>query len=75
MTGLGYFCGEDSTNNLWGFCLDTVAVADCGLSGYCVDNGACSTSCGVPGLTSVSCQSYCYSEFLVSNGQTFTYIT
>lgn len=50
----GYFCGGDSVNSLWGFCLDTVAVASCGFAGYCVDIGACSTGCGVEGLTSVS---------------------
>ncbi|KAF7865358.1 hypothetical protein EAF04_006335 [Stromatinia cepivora] len=76
MAAPGYFCGKDSTNSLWGFCSDTVDVANCGLSGYCVDFGACSTGCGVSGLTAVICQaSYCFSEFLVSKDQTYTHIT
>ncbi|KAJ8068966.1 hypothetical protein OCU04_002646 [Sclerotinia nivalis] len=76
MAAPGYFCGKDSTDSLWRFCLDTVDVADCGLSGYCVDFAACSTGCGVSGLTAVICQaSYCFSEFLVSKDQTYTHIT
>ncbi|KAI9641617.1 hypothetical protein NHQ30_009471 [Ciborinia camelliae] len=71
----GYFCGKNTQNNLWGFCSTGIDVADCWLLGYCVDQGACFTGCGVSGLTSTTCQSYCYSEFLVSNDQTYTYIT
>ncbi|KAF7930482.1 uncharacterized protein EAE98_004882 [Botrytis deweyae] len=71
----GYFCGKDAQNSLWGFCSDAVTVADCGLHGYCFDKGACSAGCGVSGLISTTCQPYCFSEFLVSNYQTYTHIT
>ncbi|TGO35916.1 hypothetical protein BHYA_0141g00120 [Botrytis hyacinthi] len=71
----GYFCGKDAQNSLWGFCSDNISVADCGLYGFCFDKGVCSAGCGVSGLISTTCQPYCFSEFLVSNYQTFTHIT
>ncbi|TGO63367.1 hypothetical protein BCON_0013g00110 [Botryotinia convoluta] len=70
----GYFCGKDAQNSLWGFCSDAITVADCGLYGFCFDKGACSAGCGVSGLISTTCQPYCFSEFLVSNYQTYTHI-
>lgn len=48
----GYACREDTVNNLWGFCPNTIAEAtNCDFVGYCVDDGTCSTGCGRSSLT------------------------
>ncbi|TEY86425.1 hypothetical protein BOTCAL_0009g00520 [Botryotinia calthae] len=75
----GYACREDTANNLWGFCPNTIAEAtNCGFVGYCVDDGTCSTGCGRSSLTQIQCANampYCSTALLVSEEQTYTYLT
>lgn len=50
----GYACREDTVDNLWGFCLNTIAEAtNCDFVGYCIDDGTCSTGCGRSSLTQI----------------------
>lgn len=43
----GYDCRVDTARGLWGFCpTSVISASDCGLAGYCVDTGKCSTGCG-----------------------------
>ncbi|KAF7958920.1 hypothetical protein EAE96_002446 [Botrytis aclada] len=75
----GYNCRENTIDNLWGFCLNTVAEAtNCDFVGYCVDDGTCSTGCGRSSLTQIQCTNempYCSTALLVSEEQTYTYLT
>ncbi|ATZ46066.1 hypothetical protein BCIN_01g07390 [Botrytis cinerea B05.10] len=75
----GYACREDTVNNLWGFCPNTIAEAtNCDFVGYCVDDGTCSTGCGRSSLTQLHCTNampYCSTALLVSEEQTYTYLT
>ncbi|KAF5878217.1 uncharacterized protein Bfra_000383 [Botrytis fragariae] len=75
----GYACREDTIDNLWGFCPNTIAEAtNCDFVGYCVDDGTCSTGCGRSSLTQIRCTNampYCSTALLVSEEQTYTYLT
>ncbi|TGO66442.1 hypothetical protein BOTNAR_0061g00150 [Botryotinia narcissicola] len=75
----GYVCREDTIDNLWGFCPNTIAEAtNCDFAGYCVDDGTCSTGCGRSSLTQIQCTNampYCSTALLVSEEQTYTYLT
>ncbi|TGO81668.1 hypothetical protein BPOR_1060g00010 [Botrytis porri] len=75
----GYDCREDTIDNLWGFCPNTIADAtNCDFVGYCVDNDTCSTGCGRSSLTQIHCANempYCSTALLVSGEQTYTYLT
>ncbi|THV53176.1 hypothetical protein BGAL_0057g00160 [Botrytis galanthina] len=75
----GYACREDTVDNLWGFCLNTIAEAtNCDFVGYCIDDGTCSTGCGRSSLTQIQCTNampYCSTALLVSEEQTYTYLT
>ncbi|TGO31333.1 hypothetical protein BPAE_0001g02330 [Botrytis paeoniae] len=75
----GYACREDTVDNLWGFCPNTIAEAtNCDFVGYCADDGTCSTGCGRSSLTQIHCTNampYCSTALLVSEEQTYTYLT
>ncbi|KAF7893066.1 uncharacterized protein EAF02_000604 [Botrytis sinoallii] len=75
----GYACRENTIDNLWGFCPNTIAEAtNCDFVGYCVDDGTCSTGCGRSSLTQIYCTNempYCSTALLVSEEQTYTYLT
>lgn len=57
----GYDCRVDTARGLWGFCPTTViSASDCGLAGYCVDTGKCSTGCGtLSGESTVTTFTWC----------------
>ncbi|KAI0011469.1 hypothetical protein F4779DRAFT_615489 [Xylariaceae sp. FL0662B] len=79
----GFNCRVDISRGLWGFCPTTVVSAsDCGLAAACADSAACSTGCGMIGVSDVttffcsdSDSSFC-STVLLDSGvdQTFSYI-
>ncbi|KAF7938242.1 hypothetical protein EAE99_001914 [Botrytis elliptica] len=75
----GYACRENTIDNLWGFCPNTIAEAtNCDFVGYCVDDGTCSDGCGRSSLTQIQCTNampYCSTALLVSEEQTYTYLT
>ncbi|TGO34881.1 hypothetical protein BHYA_0178g00120 [Botrytis hyacinthi] len=75
----GYVCRENTIDDLWGFCPNTIAEAtNCDFVGYCVDDGTCSTGCGRSSLTQIQCTNampYCSTALLVSEEQTYTYLT
>ncbi|CAG1964153.1 unnamed protein product [Fusarium graminearum] len=76
----GFNCRIDARNGIWGFCPTTVVSAsDCGLAGHCVDQGRCSTGCGMTDtdLTTFTCgrSSFCSTAILTFGiDQSYSYI-
>ncbi|KAL6917574.1 hypothetical protein FSHL1_009004 [Fusarium sambucinum] len=76
----GWNCRVDTRNGLWGFCPTTVLTAsDCGLAGYCIDKGPCSTGCGMDDtdLTTFTCgrNSWCSTAILTFGiDQSYSYL-